>query len=72
MTFWPFGLSQTNDCWKKAQSSARLFMEAAVLEANDYVTAAMNKFEKAQQEDQENPLAASLMNAFLWRYDLIE
>ena len=64
--------TQEDDCWKGAETSTQLLIEASVLEANNFITSAENKFEEAYQTYKKDPLAELLYKAFLWRYDLIK
>lgn len=63
--------AQAEDCWQKATPNARLLMDASVLEATDFVTAANAKFEQAYLSDKDNNLSASIYKAFLFRYGLL-
>ncbi len=60
------------DMYKASDRTARLMLEACLLENKGYLAAAFDRLVKASKRDTDNQLAQLLYKAFLWKYDMVD
>lgn len=58
--------------YRAADPTARLLIEASVLEQAQFLSEALERYRTAAKKAKKNELAQVLFEAFQWRYDMIE